>query len=325
MAPSLLADLTDSATPAEPRHAASAVPAPETPTRSTQARATKGPEPRPLVGARPLGAHLLDAVRAATPARPVAGFVPAVLSDPVTPRESAERRSPAPVRPPLPELGARRPTPGHPDDLDDASPHASARDHQQAEASDPEAAEPVELPPGLPDWWPAESGTWSVRDVDPFQADSRDAAAADDEEPARDTTPDTDAGPALRQRVRPTRDPATGTPVTRRVPFPGLPGDEGPALRQVRRPRPPAPDTTTNVHLDPHLPVLDRDPVAHLELPEPASVPGDASAPEPGPAAPVVPAPRAGAAAMSAEDVADHVRHALLVERERSGALADQW
>jgi hypothetical protein len=164
-----------------------------------------------------------------------------------------------------------------------------------------------------------------VRDVDPFQADSHDAAAAADDEPARDRAPDTDAGPALRQRVRPTRDPASGAPVTRRGPFPGLPGDEGPALRQVRRPRPPAPDTTTLVHLDPHLPVLDRDPVAHLELPEPASVPGDASAPEPRAAAPAAPAPRAAAAAMSAEDVADHVRHALLVERERSGALADQW
>ena len=293
------------------------------------------PEPEPralraLVGRRPLGAHLLDAGRGTAPARPVAGFLPATLPDPVQPREAAvDRRGAAPARPAQPgtDGAAHRPSGGSAGD--DHPAYVSMRGDTQADPTDPPPATPGELPPGLPDWWPSDSGSWSVRDVDPFQASAAEPAVPDVEQLTRDReAPAVDGAPAIQQRIRPTRDPATGRPASGRVPFPGLPADGGPALRQVRRPRPAAAEPAAHRPFDPHLPLHDRDPVVEAPadaaaLPSTAdrtsataAAPAPASAAAPGPAAP---------APMSAEDVADHVRHALLVERERSGALADLW
>jgi hypothetical protein len=290
------------------------------------------PEPRtlrPLVGRRPLGENLREAVRGAALARPVAGFVPATLPDPDQPREAAERRGAAPARPALPgaDGGPRRPWGS--DNRGDDPPYAATPGDTQTEPSDPPAATSADLPPGLPDWWPSDSGSWSVRDVDPFRASPAEPAPPDEEPSAPDlAAPAVAPAPAIQQRIRPTRDPASGSPVTRRVPFPGLPAGEGPALRQVRRPRPAAPEPAAHLQLDPHLPVLDRDPVVEAPL-DPVAVPSTSDGTSaPSAASTPAPAPTRGPAApaaMTAEEVADHVRHALLVERERSGALADQW
>jgi hypothetical protein len=284
-------------------------------------------EARPLVGQRPLGTHLLDAVRAAAPPRPVAGFVPVPLPDPAAPRDAVDRLIAAPSRPALRELGGRLPAYGGRGGTDE-SPRAAGASGESAPADLPDLpAGPgaTESQPGLPDWWPDGSGNWSVRDVDPFQDAESPSAEPDDEIPPAATRTHPADGPALRQRPRPAADRAGDRPASRRVPFPAR-DDDAPALRQVRRPRAAEPEPATHALLDPHLPLPDTLPGLDLAVaarPDPPA----SEAPDPVTAPPAAAAPSAAAAPAgpSAEEVADHVRHALLVERERSGALADQW
>jgi hypothetical protein len=210
---------------------------------------------RRLLGHRALGADLVAAAADVVLPRPVAALAPVALPAPVAGRVTAATPSdPADLAAPRPERAWARPAAGYAPSTTPVAEHPPyarasvglAADEVPAPVErEPEVpappADPVEPVPGLPDWWPAESATWTVGDTEP---DSVPDPAVRRPEPSAgrpDTVPNvspdaalphlalpevavarsvTHAEPVLQRRVRQTRDPATGTPVTRRVAWP---------------------------------------------------------------------------------------------------------
>jgi hypothetical protein len=271
----------------------------------------------------------------------------------------------------------------------------------------PTAEGVAQLPlPGLPDWWPADVSSWTAGEnagetSEGARQHEADPAVAPEPEPATTWT-----APVLHRRIRPIRDPASGSPVSRRVPWPlhgaaqrptGAPGDTdlsgdrgpdpdprpgapapapppddgsrgatspgqerdatrvgpaapgiespsmlGPVLRRVVRGAVATPDGPRHPGVErPDLPNQPRpfqgDVPELLQAPEPPQPPdrapvgvADGRELPPAPAAlgtsgTAAPVAKAAAGAPTAEDVADRLRHRLLVERERFGVLADLW